>query len=67
MCPHEEAEDQTADHLLFRWKKLHNQRTDMIKKIKNVGGDCPMANKTLVNGFLQIFVKFVNSINLTDL
>jgi hypothetical protein len=33
-CPCEEAEDQTTDHLMFRCKKLRNQRTDMIKKTK---------------------------------
>jgi hypothetical protein len=32
MCPCEEAEDQTTDHLIFRCKKLSNQRSDMIKK-----------------------------------
>ena len=30
-CPCEEAEDQTADRLIFRCKELHNQRTEFIK------------------------------------
>jgi hypothetical protein len=34
MCTCEEAEDQTTDRLIFRCKKLSNQRTDMIKKNK---------------------------------
>jgi ribonuclease HI len=67
MCPCEEAEDQTTDHLIFRCKKLRNQRTDMIKKIKTAGGNWPMTNETLVNDYLQIFVNVVKSMNFTDL
>ena len=33
MCPCEE-EEQTTDHLIFQYKKLHNQRNEMIKQIK---------------------------------
>jgi hypothetical protein len=51
MCPCEEAEDQTTEHLIFQCKKLHNQRTDIIKKIKNARGDWPMTNETLVNDY----------------
>jgi hypothetical protein len=36
----------------------------MIKQIKNTGGNWPKTNKTLVNNYLQIFVKFVKSIDL---
>ena len=28
-----------ADHLIFQCKKLHNQRNEMVKQIKNTGGD----------------------------
>jgi hypothetical protein len=30
-------------------KRLNNQRNDMMKQIKNTGGDWPMTNETLVN------------------
>ena len=36
----------------------------MIIQIKNTGGDWPMENETLVNNYLQIFVKFFKSIHL---
>jgi len=39
----------------------------MINQIKNTGGDWPMTNETLVNNYLQIFINFVKSIDLTDL
>ena len=48
-------------------KRLNNQRNDMIKQIKNTGGDWPTTNETLVNNYLQIFVNFVKSIDFTDL
>ena len=35
----------------------------MIKKIKNTGGIWPMMNETFGNIYLQIFVKFVKSID----
>jgi hypothetical protein len=65
MCPCEEKE-QTSNHLIFQCKRLNNQ-TNMIKHIKNTGGDWPTTNKTLVNNYLQIFVNFVKSIDFTDL
>jgi len=65
MCPCEE--EQTRDHLIFQCKKLLKQRNEMIKQIKNTGGNWPTTNETLVNNYLQIFVKFVNSIDFTDL
>ena len=64
-CPCE-AEDRTTDHLIFRCKKLRNQRTTMIKEIKNTGGDWPMTNETLADDYLQIFAKYVNSIDFTE-
>jgi len=66
MCPSEEEQQQTTDHLIFRCRKLRNQRNEMIKQIKNTGGNWPTTNETLVNNYLQIFVKFVNSIDFTD-
>ena len=48
-------------------KKLLNHRNEMIKRIKYTGGNWPTTNETLVNNYLQIFVKFVKSIDFTDL
>jgi hypothetical protein len=59
MCPCEEKEH-TTDHLIFQCKKLHNQRNEMIKQIKNTGGNWPMMNETLINNYLQIFVNLLN-------
>ena len=39
----------------------------MIKQIKNTGGNWSMTNETLVNNYLQIFVKFLKSIDFADL
>jgi hypothetical protein len=39
----------------------------MTRQMKNTGVNCPMTNETLVNSYLQIFVKFVKSIDFTDL
>jgi len=66
MCPCEE-EEQTTSHLIFQCKKLCNQRNEMIKQIKNTGGIWPMTNETFVNNYLQIFVKFVKSVDFIDL
>jgi hypothetical protein len=68
MCPcKEEQKQQTTDHLIFQCNKLRNQRNEMIKQIKNTGGNSPTTNETLFNNYLQIFVKFVKSIDSTDL
>ena len=48
-------------------EKLRNQRNEMIKEIKNTGGHWPTTNETLVNNYLPIFVKFVQSIDFTEL
>jgi hypothetical protein len=65
MCPCEE--EQSSDHLIFQCKKLHNQRNEMIKQIKNTADNWPTMNETLVNNYLQIFVKSVKSIDFADL
>jgi hypothetical protein len=39
----------------------------MIKQIKNTGGNWPTTNETLIHNYLQIFVKFVKSIDFADL
>jgi len=68
MCPCEEEEQQqTGNHLIFQCKKLRNQRNELIKQIKNTCGDWPTTNETLVNNYLQIFVKLVKSTEFTDL
>ena len=53
MCTCEE--EQTADRLIVQCKKLHNQRNEMKKQIKNNGGNWPTSNETLVNNYLQFF------------
>jgi hypothetical protein len=65
MCPCEE--EQTSDHLIFKCKRLNNQRNYMIKQIKTIGGDWPTTNEKFVNNCLQIFVNCVKSIDFTDL
>ena len=70
MCPckeEEDGEEQTTDHLIFQCDKLRNQRNEMIKQIKNTGGNWPTTNETLVNNYLPVFVKFVQSIDFTEL
>ena len=54
MCPCEE-EDQTVDHSIFKCKKLRNQREEMIRQIKNTGGNWPATSETLINNY-QIFL-----------
>jgi ribonuclease HI len=66
MCLCEE-EEQTVEHLILCCKKLNNQKNEMIRQIKNTGGNWPITNETLVNNYLQIFVRFVKSIDFTDL
>ena len=51
-CLYAEAEDQTTDNLIFRCKKLSNQRNEIMRKIKTAGGDWPMTSETLVNNYL---------------
>jgi len=62
-CPYEEEEEQTTNLLIFNCKILCKQRNKMIKQIKYTCGNWPMMNETLVNDYLQIFVKFVKSID----
>jgi predicted metalloenzyme YecM len=58
---------QTTDHFIFQCNKLCNQRNEKIKQIKNTCGTWPLTNETLVNGYLQCFVKFIKSIDFRDL
>jgi hypothetical protein len=67
MHTREEEEQQTTDHLIFQCNKFSNQRNGMIKQIKNTCGTWPPMNETLVNDYLQLFVKFIKSIDFTDL
>jgi hypothetical protein len=39
----------------------------MIREIKNTGGNWPTTHETLASKYLPIFVKFVKSIDFTDL
>jgi hypothetical protein len=61
------GEEETTGHLIFRCNTLHNQRNEMIKQIKTTCGNWPMTKETLTNDYLQIFVKFVKSIDFTEL
>jgi len=67
MCPCEEEEQQTVDHLIFKCKKLINQRNEMIQQIKSTGGNWPAKNETLTKNYVNFFVKFVKSIEFIDL
>ena len=69
MCPceEEEEEEETVDHLVFKCKKLSNQRNEMIQQIKSTGGNWPANNETLIKNYLNFFVKFVKSIEFIDL
>ena len=55
-CPCEE-EQQTVDHLLFKCKKWRNQRNEMMRQIKNSGGNWPATNETLINNYQNGFCK----------
>ena len=67
MCPCENKEEQTTNHLISQCPKLSNQRNAMVKHIKNNGSKWPTTNETLVNTYLPTFVKFVKSIDFTEL
>jgi len=54
MCPCEE-EEQTVGHLIFKCKKLRNQRNEMIRQITNTGGNWSATSETLTNNY-QIFL-----------
>ena len=61
-----EGEEKNVDHLIFKCKKLRNQREEMIRQ-KNTGGNWPATSETLINNYQNFFVKFVKSIELSDL
>jgi len=52
MCPCEE-EQQTVDHLIFKCKKLSNQRNEIIRQIKSTGGSWPAMNETLIKNYVN--------------
>ena len=62
-----EEEEQTVNHLTFKCKKLRNQRNEMIRQIKNTGGNWPATNETLINNYQHFFIKFVKSLEISDL
>ena len=66
MFPCEEEEEQTTDPLIFIFNKLSKQRK-MIKQIQNTGGSWPPTHGTLVNDYIQLFVKFIKTIDSADL
>jgi hypothetical protein len=39
MCPCEEEQQQTTDHLVFQCKKLRNGKNEVVRQIKNTGAD----------------------------
>ena len=55
MCPCEE-EEQTVDHLIFKCKKVHKHRNEMIRKIKSTGGNWTATNETLINNYQNFFL-----------
>jgi len=66
MCPCEE-EEQIVDHLIFKRKKLSNQKNEMIRQVKSPGGNWPAKNETLIKNYVNFFVKFVKTIEFIDL
>ena len=66
-CPCDGREDQTTHHLIVQCTKLTAQRNDLIKQIKQTGGTWPMTNAKLISDHLSNFVKFIKSIDFTDL
>ena len=58
---------QTTHHLIVQCTKLTAQRNDLIKQIKQTGGTWPMTNAKLISDYLPNFVKFIKSIDFTDL
>jgi len=58
-----EEEEQTVDHLIFKRKKLSNQKNEMIRQTKSTGGNWPPKNEKVI----KKYVKFVKSIEFIDL
>jgi hypothetical protein len=50
MCPCEEEE--TMDHLIFKCNKLNEQRSEIIKQIKDTCGTWSLTPETIVNYLL---------------
>ena len=54
MCPCEEEEEKkTVGHLIFKYKKLSNQRNEMIQQIKSTGDSWPAKNETLIKNYVN--------------
>ena len=66
-CPCDDREDQTTQHIIVQCTKLTAQRNELIKQIKQTGGTWPMTNAKLISDYLPNFVKFIKSIDFTDL
>ena len=63
VCPCEE-EEQTVDHLIFKGKKLINQRNEMIQQINSTGGNWPAKNETLIKNCVNILQNLLSPKNL---
>ena len=66
MCPCNESE-QSMEHLIYVCNMLEPHRSSMIKHIMTRRGIWPPTNIELVNKYLNIFTKFVKSIDFTKL
>jgi len=64
MCPCEE-EEETTHHFVFPYKKLRIKERNG-KTNKYSGDNWPTTNRTPVNNYSQIVVKFVKSIGFTN-
>ena len=63
-----EEEEQTIDHLIFKCKKLSENRNEMIKQIKETMvavGPRVMKHSSII--IYNFFVTFVKSIDFSDL
>ena len=47
--------------------EINCPKEQIDKTYKQTGGTCPMANAKLISEYLPIFVKFIKTIDFTDL
>ena len=66
MCPCNERE-QSVEHLIYVCSILEPNRSDMIKRITTRGGIWTPQKIELVNKYLNVFTKFVKSIDFIKL